>query len=94
MIGITALFIATKSEESARPALADFAEATTGVFTEEQIQEEEISVLACLGWEINCPTLNAWCLRLTVQWDLYVSKHREDLFIDENFENINFKSSD
>ena len=34
--------------------------------------EEEISILVCLKYELNSPTLHSWCLRLTIQWDLYL----------------------
>ncbi|XP_061111422.1 G1/S-specific cyclin-E2 [Conger conger] len=66
LIGITSLFIASKTEEIYPPKLHDFAYVTDGACDEEEILEMELIMLKALNWEL-CPvTVISW-LKLYIQ---------------------------
>ncbi|XP_028727405.1 G1/S-specific cyclin-E2 isoform X1 [Peromyscus leucopus] len=60
LIGITALFIASKLEEIYAPKLQEFAYVTDGACSEVDILKMELNILKALNWEL-CPvTVISW----------------------------------
>ncbi|KAJ8041974.1 G1/S-specific cyclin-E [Holothuria leucospilota] len=60
LIGITALFIASKLEEIYPPKLGDFSYVTDGACTDENILDQEILMLKALKWALSPVTVNTW----------------------------------
>ena len=56
LLGITALFIACKSQEIYYPQIKDFIEITNKAYTKEELLEFEIHVLQILNFDILSPT--------------------------------------
>lgn len=65
LVGITALFLASKYEEVAYPQLADMSHITDDTYSVDQIREMEIAIINKLGFDITVPTLNKFLLRYT-----------------------------
>ncbi|XP_041961726.1 G1/S-specific cyclin-E2 isoform X1 [Alosa sapidissima] len=68
LIGITALFIASKLEEIYPPKLHEFAYVTDGACEEEEILGMELIMLKALKWELCPETVVSW-LKLYAQVD-------------------------
>ncbi|KAL0984858.1 hypothetical protein UPYG_G00149590 [Umbra pygmaea] len=66
LIGITALFIASKIEEIYPPKLHEFAYVTDGACDEEEILEMELIMLKALNWDLCPETVISW-LKLYAQ---------------------------
>ncbi|KPP76912.1 G1/S-specific cyclin-E2-like [Scleropages formosus] len=66
LIGITALFIASKVEEIYPPKLQDFAYLTDGSCLVDEIKLMELIMLKALNWEIRPETVISW-LKLYIQ---------------------------
>lgn len=60
LLGITALFIASKMEEIYPPKLAEFAYVTDGACQEAEILDKELSILVALKWDLTPVTVNGW----------------------------------
>ncbi|MEE6463495.1 hypothetical protein FKM82_005936 [Ascaphus truei] len=60
LIGVTALFIASKLEEIYPPKLQEFAYVTDGACSEEDILKMELIVLKALNWELGPVTVISW----------------------------------
>uniref|UniRef100_A0A8C4RWD5 Cyclin E1 n=1 Tax=Erpetoichthys calabaricus TaxID=27687 RepID=A0A8C4RWD5_ERPCA len=60
LIGITALFVASKLEEIYPPKLNQFAYVTDGACTEDEILEMELSMMKELKWSLNPLTVMSW----------------------------------
>ncbi|CAD5117274.1 DgyrCDS6063 [Dimorphilus gyrociliatus] len=60
LIGVTALFVASKMEEIYPPRLKEFADMTDGACSEDTIMEFEIILLNTLEWNLVSMTPNAW----------------------------------
>lgn len=74
LVGVTALFIASKNEEVKLPRLRDFVKSCDGAYTAEQILEFEIKMLKGLKWLLTPPTLNNWTQWYLNQWDLFIER--------------------
>ncbi|KAM4704939.1 G1/S-specific cyclin-E2 [Rhinophrynus dorsalis] len=66
LIGVTALFIASKLEEIYPPKLHEFAYVTDGACSEEDILQMELIILKALKWEL-CPVTAISWLNLYLQ---------------------------
>lgn len=55
LVGVAAMFIASKYEEMYAPEIGDFVYITDRAYTESQIREMEIKILAALGFELGRP---------------------------------------
>lgn len=53
LVGVTALFIASKMEEVQRPTMQDFALVTGGAFDQDSIRRMERIMLGLLDWQLN-----------------------------------------
>ena len=60
LVGVTAMFIASKLEEIYPPRCAEFALTTDGAYDAEQIYEMEHKILEALEWMLIPVTCNAW----------------------------------
>lgn len=60
LVGITALFLAAKVEETCPPKLAEFAYVTDRACSENDILVMEIRMLEALNWDLTPITPNAW----------------------------------
>ncbi|KAK3607390.1 hypothetical protein CHS0354_022552 [Potamilus streckersoni] len=60
LIGITALFIASKLEEIYPPKLSEFAFVTDGACTENEILDQELVILKTLNWDLSPVTASGW----------------------------------
>lgn len=81
LLGITALFLASKMEEIYPPKLAEFAYVTDGACQEAEILDKELSILVALNWDLTPVTVNGWLntyLQVAAKKD---KKNKED----ENF---------
>ncbi|KAJ6649296.1 G1/S-specific cyclin-E [Pseudolycoriella hygida] len=70
LIGITSLFIAAKVEEIYPPKITEFAYVTDGACEEEDIINQEPSLLKALDWRTSTVTVIGW---LSVYMQLHVS---------------------
>ncbi|XP_023648787.1 G1/S-specific cyclin-E2-like [Paramormyrops kingsleyae] len=75
LIGVTALFIASKLEEIYPPRLEELAYFTDGTCFEKEIQQMELILLKALNWEIRPETVISW-LKLYVQVSSLKDDHR------------------
>jgi len=55
LVGVAAMFIASKYEEMYAPEIGDFVYITDRAYTESQIREMEIKILGALGFELGRP---------------------------------------
>lgn len=55
LVGVAAMFIASKYEEMYAPEIGDFVYITDRAYTESQIREMEVKILASLGFELGRP---------------------------------------
>ncbi|KAK7505745.1 hypothetical protein BaRGS_00003016, partial [Batillaria attramentaria] len=62
LLGVTALFVASKFEEIYPPKVTDFAYVTDGACTEDDIKGYEIILSKALKWEFWPMTANSWLL--------------------------------
>ena len=74
LVGVTALFIAAKSEEVFSFRVEDFAKACDDAYTKEQILHNEVLMLKKLKWTLVPPTLNTWAQWYLSQWDLFIEQ--------------------
>ncbi|XP_053468746.1 G1/S-specific cyclin-E2 isoform X1 [Ictalurus furcatus] len=66
LIGITALFIASKIEEIYPPKLTELAYVTDGACLEEEILQMELMMLKALNWDLYPETVVSW-MKLYIQ---------------------------
>lgn len=95
LIGVTAMFIASKMEEVYSPRVADFAKSTDNGYTVNQIVKMEKNMFRELGWYTTPPTNAMWANWYMNQWDIYISTNEYALshdLIKSNFD-LTFKSS-
>ncbi|XP_014676422.1 PREDICTED: G1/S-specific cyclin-E-like isoform X2 [Priapulus caudatus] len=60
LIGITALFLASKLEEIYPPKLTEFAYVTDGACKDNEILDKELVMLKKLNWDLTPMTVNSW----------------------------------
>lgn len=60
LVGVTALFVASKIEEIYPPKLNEFAYVTDGACTSEEILEQEVLLLTSLDWKLSPVTPISW----------------------------------
>ena len=60
LVGVTALFVASKIEEIYPPKLAEFAYVTDGACTSDEILGQEVSLLIALEWKLSPVTPISW----------------------------------
>ncbi|XP_067124539.1 G1/S-specific cyclin-E [Centruroides vittatus] len=60
LVGVTALFIASKIEEIYPPKISDFADITDGSCREDEILDKEMVILKALNWDLMPITVNNW----------------------------------
>ncbi|KAG8765800.1 G2/mitotic-specific cyclin [Ceratobasidium sp. 428] len=63
LVGITALFIASKYEEIMAPSVAHFLQISDSEYTEQEILQAEKYLLRTLGWELSYPNPMSWLRR-------------------------------
>lgn len=72
LVGLTAMFIAAKTEEVWNPKLSDFAKAADNGYSLEEIKTMELKMFRALAWRILPPTAFAWASVVMSLWDDYV----------------------
>jgi Cyclin, N-terminal domain len=75
LIGVTSLFLACKVEEVYIPRVADFALATDGGYTKEQILEMEFQIMKVLKYKLHPVTLCTWANWYLNMWDVYAEQN-------------------
>ncbi|KAF7691275.1 G1/S-specific cyclin-E2-like [Silurus meridionalis] len=85
LIGITALFIASKIEEIYPPKLTELAYVTDGACLEEEILQMELIMLKALNWDLYPETVIAW-MKLYIQMasdftNLLVPQFSQEMYI-------------
>lgn len=60
LVGVTALFIASKIEEIYPPKIHDFADITDGSCKDDEILDKEMVILKALNWDLTPITVNNW----------------------------------
>lgn len=73
LIGLAALLVAAKAEETTIPSLFEFAQMADNGFSVEEIREMERNLLISLSWRIFPPTIFAWMSVLMSLWDDYMA---------------------
>jgi hypothetical protein len=73
LVGVSAMFIASKMEEVYSPRVADFAKSTDNGYDVKQIVKMEKQILRELGWKTTPPTYSMWANWHMSQWDIYIS---------------------
>lgn len=73
LIGLTALLISAKAEETTNPRLIDFAKMADNGFSPSEIREMERNMLKTLSYRIFPPTIFAWMNILMSLWDDFMS---------------------
>ncbi|KAG9103740.1 G2/mitotic-specific cyclin [Ceratobasidium sp. 370] len=63
LVGITALFVASKYEEIMAPSVAHFLQVSDSEYTEQEILQAEKYVLRTLGWDLSYPNPMSWLRR-------------------------------
>ncbi|KAG8745023.1 G2/mitotic-specific cyclin [Ceratobasidium sp. 414] len=63
LVGITALFIASKYEEIMAPSVTHFLQVSDSEYTEQEILQAEKYVLRTLGWDLSYPNPMSWLRR-------------------------------
>lgn len=76
LIGVSALYMASKVEEIYPPRVSSFARSTDSAYSTTDITSMEMKILKVLKWLLTPPTLNTWANWYMNQWDLYV-EHSE-----------------
>ena len=71
LIGITSLFIACKVEEVYIPRINDFAMATNGAYTKDQILDMEFRLMKVLLYKLHPITVCTWANWYINMWDVY-----------------------
>jgi cyclin E len=71
LIGVTALFLACKVEEVYIPRVNDFALATDGGYTKEEILEMEFKMMKTLRYKLHPVTMCTWANWYVNMWDVY-----------------------
>ncbi len=71
LLGVTALFIASKLEEIYSPSASDFVATTDGAYTTLLMSEMEHSVLSVLNWRLLGQTPYSW-LKLYVKMAVFI----------------------
>ena len=72
LIGVTALFVASKIEEIYPPKVSDFIRSCDDGYTAVEILAQENLLIQKLKWIMNPPTLGTWSNWYLSQWDLYI----------------------
>ncbi len=72
LIGVSALYLASKMEEIYPPRVTDFAKATDDGYSAEEICDMEKTLARALRWELVPPTLSMWASWYMSQWDQYI----------------------
>eukprot|EP00357_Protocruzia_adherens_P002605 CAMPEP_0115028848 /NCGR_PEP_ID=MMETSP0216-20121206/36597_1 /TAXON_ID=223996 /ORGANISM="Protocruzia adherens, Strain Boccale" /LENGTH=520 /DNA_ID=CAMNT_0002405215 /DNA_START=1 /DNA_END=1563 /DNA_ORIENTATION=+ len=72
LLGVSALFIASKIEEIYPPKITDFVRATSNAYSSEAIQDMEYKIFSALSWYVIPVTANTWANWYMNQWDLYI----------------------
>lgn len=81
LIGITALFIASKIEEISPPRLMEFAYVTDGTSTEDQILTQELLILKALKWDMSPITVNSWLNIFMQLTNIKINKDTKEKFV-------------
>ncbi|CAE5959537.1 unnamed protein product [Arabidopsis arenosa] len=63
LVGVSAMFIATKYEEKRRPKVEDFCYITAHTYTKEDVLKMEEEILLALEYELGRPTINTFLRR-------------------------------
>ena len=74
LVGISALFLASKTEEVYSPRVTDFSAASGNSCSMAGILKMERKLLTSLSWRILPATLFSWCTWLMTEWDNYNSE--------------------
>lgn len=69
LLGLTALFLASKTEEICTPKIADFARSADNGYSQGQIKAMEMRVLRSLSWRLFPPTVFNWLSLCMSLWD-------------------------
>lgn len=80
LIGVTALFLACKVEEVYIPRVNDFALATDGGYTKEEILEVEFSMMKTLRYKLHPVTMCTWANWYINMWDVYAEQNLKPLY--------------
>ncbi|CAB3980819.1 G1 S-specific cyclin-E1 isoform X1 [Paramuricea clavata] len=80
LVGVTALFIASKLEEIYPPKLSEFSYVTDGACTDDEILMQELVMLKALDWKLTPLTINTW-LRIYLQLRSYKQDEKAALFL-------------
>jgi cyclin E len=75
LIGVTSLLVACKVEEVYIPRMNDFALATDGGYTKEQILEMEYKVMQTLRYKLHPMTLCTWSNWFLNMWDIFAEQN-------------------
>ena len=75
LLGVTSLFIACKVEEVFIPRINDFALATDGGYTKEQILDMEFKVMKTLRYKLHPITMCTWANWYLNMWDIYAEQN-------------------
>lgn len=73
LVGLAALLVAAKAEETANPSLEQFAQMADNGFSQGEIREMEVHLLKSLSWRIFPPTIFAWMSVMMSLWDDYMA---------------------
>jgi len=73
LVGLAALLVAAKAEETTNPTLQQFAQMADNGFSQGEIREMELGLLKSLSWRIFPPTVFAWMSVMMSLWDDYMS---------------------
>ena len=95
LIGLTALFLASKVEEVYTPKVENMTYICDGAYTKKKILLLENKMLRILNYNITPPTLNLWAKWTITQWDFFLKSEQgvnHFFFKDKDF--IFFKKSD
>ena len=82
LVGLAAMFIASKLEEFEPKSSEEFVKSANGSYTGKQIKQMEQKIvkvrvldIQTLKYILNPPTLYCWANRLMIQWDSYIKEN-------------------
>lgn len=85
LLGITALFIASKYEEIMYPHVSYFVDFTAKTFSKEEILEMESDILSEINFELNLPFANYFFEILCILFKFNIQEKRQGYFLLEAF---------
>lgn len=80
LLGVTALFLACKVEEVYVARVNDFALATDGGYTKEQILDMEFHMMQTLRYKLHPVTMCTWINWYVNMWDVYAESTLKQLY--------------